>query len=94
MAKVKYLGDPSGEEHRHSIEHAGVTLARGEWSEVPDHAAKKLASNPHFEVKGIAVPKDDKQSDRDAVYLAELEATVTALQTPPADEAPVKASKK
>lgn len=129
MAKVKYLGDPSGDEHRHSIEHVGVKLSRGEWADLPDHAAKKLASNPHFEVKGIAAPHDGKQASYDAIYvadleashaaltanlnelqtqfnergtllqeatarIADLEATVTALQTPAADETPAKASKK
>lgn len=129
MAKVKYLGDPSGEEHRRFVEHAGVKLTRGEWAEVPDHAARKLARNPHFEVKGITARQEEKQSTRDAAYvaeleqshaalteelselrkqfeergallqdattrIAELEATVTAWQTPQTNEAPAEPAKK
>ncbi|ALS63621.1 hypothetical protein [Pandoraea apista] len=80
MAKVKYLGDPSGDEHRHSIEHVGVKLSRGEWAELPDHAAKKLAGNPHFEVKGIAADGDSNAgSAASDARIAELTASNEAL---------------
>lgn len=79
MAKVKYLGDPSGEEHRRFVEHAGVKLPRGEWAELPDHVAKKLTSNPHFEVKGISASQVAKQPARDAAYVADLEQANAAL---------------
>ena len=54
MAKVKFIGDPSGEEHRRRIEYAGVALLLGEWADMDDAAAWKLVKNPHFEVGGIA----------------------------------------
>ncbi|HHT8835110.1 TPA: hypothetical protein ACT5B7_006637 [Burkholderia cenocepacia] len=54
MAKVKFIGDPSGEEHRRGIEYAGVALPLGEWAHMDDAAAWKLVKNPHFEVDGIA----------------------------------------
>ena len=53
MAKVRFIGDPRGEEHRRGTHFAGVALALGMWADMDDAPARKLLANPHFEVEGI-----------------------------------------
>ncbi|WP_333986719.1 hypothetical protein [Burkholderia cepacia] len=53
MAKVRFIGDPSGEEHRRGTHFAGVALALGEWVYMDDMPARKLLANAHFEVEGV-----------------------------------------
>ncbi|WP_124609590.1 hypothetical protein [Burkholderia seminalis] len=55
MAKVRFIGDPSGEEHRRGTNYAGVSMPIGEWVDLGDDSALKLVTNPHFEVDGIAL---------------------------------------
>lgn len=88
MAKVKFLGDPSGEEHRESAEHAGITLPLGEFVKMPDQHARKLANNPHFEVQGLRAPvqSEDGAPSNDEIealsaQLTQAMATVADLQS-------------
>ncbi|MBU9469103.1 hypothetical protein LGM75_27810 [Burkholderia multivorans] len=53
MAKVRFIGDPSGDEHRRGTSVAGTELPLGEWIEMDDAPARKLLANPHFEVEGV-----------------------------------------
>jgi len=53
MAKVRFIGDPRGDEHRRGTHFAGVMLALGEWVDMDDVPARKLLANPHFEVAGV-----------------------------------------
>lgn len=55
MAKVRFIGDPSGEEHRRGTRFAGVELPLGRWVGMDDEPARKLLKNPHFEVDGVEV---------------------------------------
>lgn len=55
MAKVRFIGDPRGDEHRRETNFAGVALALGEWVDMDDAPARKLVANPHFEVDGVAL---------------------------------------
>lgn len=54
MAKVKFIGDPRGDEHRRGTHFAGIALPLGEWVDMADAPASKLLANPHFEVEGVA----------------------------------------
>lgn len=88
MAKVKFLGDPSGEEHRDSAEHAGVVLPLGEFVKMPDQHARKLATNPHFEVQGLRAasqPEDGAPSNEEvealSAQLTQAMATIADLQS-------------
>ncbi|WP_321967657.1 hypothetical protein [Burkholderia cepacia] len=53
MAKVRFIGDPRGDEHRRGTQFGGVALALGEWVDMDDAPARKLLANPHFEVEGV-----------------------------------------
>lgn len=53
MAKVRFIGDPRGDEHRRGTHFAGVALALGQWADMDDAPARKLLANPHFEVEGV-----------------------------------------
>ncbi|WP_124485571.1 MULTISPECIES: hypothetical protein [unclassified Burkholderia] len=53
MAKVRFIGDPRGDEHRRGTDFAGVALALGQWVDMDDAPARKLLANPHFEVEGV-----------------------------------------
>ncbi|KUZ35272.1 hypothetical protein WS52_04740 [Burkholderia territorii] len=53
MAKVRFIGDPRGDEHRRGTHFAGRALPLGEWVDMDDAPARKLLANPHFEVEGV-----------------------------------------
>ncbi|MDN7654318.1 hypothetical protein QZM62_12775 [Burkholderia multivorans] len=55
MAKVRFIGDPRGDEHRRGTSYAGVSMPMGEWVDIDDVPALKLVTNPHFEVDGVAL---------------------------------------
>lgn len=86
MAKVKFIGDPNGREHRDAIEHAGVLLPLGKFVPMPDVLARKLADNPHFEVADLPAlpkesgPKSAKEDAAAAKRIAELEKQLAEKQ--------------
>ncbi|KVL84176.1 hypothetical protein [Burkholderia stagnalis] len=53
MARVRYIGDPNGDEHRRGTHFAGIAMPIGEWVDLDDAPARKLLANRHFEVDGV-----------------------------------------
>lgn len=54
--KAKFIGDPANPGEERNLPEVtnmfGVTFPRGKFVDVPDHLAKKIEGNSHFETQG------------------------------------------
>lgn len=68
--RARFIGDPrNGGEGASALSFAGVDFIKGEWSDVPDSFAAKIAGNNHFEVDA----NKDEAADEVATVRAQLD---------------------
>lgn len=68
--RARFIGDPrNGGEGASALSFAGVAFVKGEWSDVPDAFAAKLAGNNHFEVDA----NEDEEADEITAVRAQLD---------------------
>ncbi len=68
--RARFIGDPrNGGEGASALSFAGVEFVKGEWTDVPEAFAAKIAGHSHFE----ADANDDEEADEVAAVRAHLD---------------------
>ncbi|MBC8642128.1 hypothetical protein IAG25_35575 [Caballeronia sp. EK] len=71
MARVTFIGDPSGNDPTPGVEYKGTFFARDVEVDVSDDMAAKLATNSHFQVRASAGAKRSRASADESSTQAE-----------------------